>query len=78
MTTTSFKKLNLTVHLFNEKELLQGVWICLIHAKRTPPHIGICINGQYHSLNIKGIELNVPIQNILKSIQIKKIECFFS
>lgn len=77
MTKNSFKKLILPTPPFNEKELLQGVWVCLIHAKRTPPHIGLCISGQYCSLNIKGIELNIPIQTILKSIQLKKIECLF-
>lgn len=61
-----------------EQELLEkGVWLVILHASRTPPHIGILINGNYNSLTIKGHELDVDIKVLLKTIQQKKIESLF-
>ncbi len=52
-------------------------WIVILHASRVPPHVGILINGNYNSLTIKGHELNVSVEVLLKTIQQKKIEALF-
>ncbi len=62
---------------FHENELKQGIWIAIIHATRIPPHIGLIINGAYHSLTIKGQEINIAPAVMLKNIGIRKIPSFF-
>ncbi len=62
---------------FNQDLLLKNTWLVILHASRTPPHIGILINGNYNSLTIKGHELNINGNVLLKTIQQKKIETLF-
>ena len=62
---------------FNQDLLLKNTWLVILHASRTPPHIGILINGNYNSLTIKGHELNINSNVLLKTIQQKKIETIF-
>jgi hypothetical protein len=62
---------------FNQEELLKNTWLVILHASRTPPHIGILVNGNYNSLTIKGHELNINGTVLLKTIQQKKIETLF-
>ena len=62
---------------FKEELLLKNTWLVILHASRTPPHIGILIDGNYNSLTIKGHELDINITILLKTIQQKKIETLF-
>lgn len=62
---------------FNEHELSKHTWLVILHASRTPPHIGVMIDGNYNSLTIKGHELNVNAEVLLKTIRQKKIETLF-
>ncbi|MBL7934789.1 MAG: hypothetical protein JNM51_03160 [Bacteroidia bacterium] len=62
---------------FNPELLYKNTWLVILHASRTPPHIGLLINGNYNSLTIKGHELNVDVKVLLKTIQQKKIESLF-
>jgi hypothetical protein len=62
---------------FSQEVLLKNTWLVILHASRTPPHIGIMVNGNYNSLTIKGHELNVNSTVLLKAIQQKKIETLF-
>lgn len=62
---------------FNQELLHKNTWMVILHASRTPPHIGILIDGNYNSLTIKGHELNIDINVLLKTIQQKKIETLF-
>lgn len=57
---------------FSQEQLNKNTWLVILHASRTPPHIGILINGNYNSLTIKGHELNIEINVLLKMIQQKK------
>lgn len=54
-------------------DLHKGLWIIILHASRIPPHIGMVIEGNYHSLSIKGAEINVSSETLLKSIHQRKI-----
>jgi hypothetical protein len=52
----------------------KNCWLIILHASRIPPHVGLIINGTYSSLTIKGHELNVSSEALLKTISQKKIE----
>jgi hypothetical protein len=77
MTTTQFAPINVTAAEFSDQTLSKGLFICLLHVQRVPPHIGLIIDGKYHSLSIKGIETNVSAAALIKTIQQQKIESVF-
>ncbi|MEO6302508.1 MAG: hypothetical protein ABIP51_04990 [Bacteroidia bacterium] len=60
-----------------ETVLNKDLWLVALYANRIPPHIGLMINGNYNSLTIKGHELNVSHEALLKTISQKKIESVF-
>lgn len=61
-----------------QSELLRkDVFIVLLHATRIPPHIGMLTNGFYHSLSVKGQDLDVPIDLLWKGIVQRKIPSLF-
>jgi hypothetical protein len=62
---------------FNEADLLKGLYIVVIHATRIPPHIGIISNNFYHSLTIKGHEINVPVEVLIRNTTQRKIPSLF-
>jgi hypothetical protein len=62
---------------FDEEELKKGTFISIIHASRIPPHIGMIFNGCYHSLTIKGQEINHSVEALIKNIKIRKIPALF-
>jgi hypothetical protein len=72
-----------TVHIaiktaaFDPAILNKDSWLIILNANRIPPHVGLLINGNYNSLTIKGHELNVSIEALLKIISQKKIESIF-
>jgi hypothetical protein len=59
---------------FDEKLLLRNSWLMILHASRIPPHVGMMINGSYSSLTIKGHELDIKAEVLVKTIAQKKIE----
>jgi hypothetical protein len=62
---------------FYANAVLKGIYLVLVHAKRIPPHIGLMIDGNYHSLAIKGQEVNVAGNALLKNIGLRKIPTLF-
>lgn len=77
MIPVEFATLNIPTKPIQETEIEKGIYLCLLHAKRIPPHIGVIISGKYHSLTIKGAEPNVQLKALLKTIAQKKIETIF-
>lgn len=77
MTDLQFATITIPTKPFSELHLHKGLFICLLHAKRVPPHIGLIIDGNYHSLTIKGSEPNVSLKALLKTVELKKIETIF-
>ncbi|HXC03889.1 MAG TPA: hypothetical protein VNZ86_04005 [Bacteroidia bacterium] len=61
----------------SEADLQRGVFIVLLHASRIPPHIGLMGDGMYHSLHVKGQELNIPLKVLMKGITQRKIQSVF-
>ena len=55
------------------QELNSGFFLCIWHANKIPPHIGVIIDGSYFSLKVKGKDANIPVQDIVKLINRKGI-----
>ena len=62
---------------FSENDLLKGFYIVVLHATRTPPHIGLMSDGKYCSLSIKGQDMNIASDVIVKNSSIRKIPTLF-
>lgn len=62
---------------FDEKDLQKGVYIAIVHATRIPPHIGLVIGGKYHSLTVKGQDINIPVEALIKNTMQRKIPALF-
>jgi len=62
---------------FAAEELLNGVHLVIIHATRIPPHIGIIAGGLYHSLTIKGQEVNIPAEALIRNTIQRRIPSLF-
>ncbi len=60
-----------------DSEIQKNSWLIVTHFMRIPPHIGLLINGNYNSLNIQGIEKNIKLFTLQKSIAIKKIDTLY-
>lgn len=75
--TQSVKQIKLPFSEFNGMHCAKDSWIVLLHANRVPPHVGLLMNGVYNSLTIKGHELNISYEALLKTIAKKEIEAVF-
>lgn len=65
-----------SIHIAGELKtalVRKGIFLVLLHANRLPPHIGMMIDFTYHSLSIKGAELNIRGEALLKNISLRKI-----
>lgn len=60
-----------------EHDLLKGSFVSILHVTRIPPHIGMIHDKTYHSLSLKGHELNVPVAALLKNNRIRRIPSLF-
>ena len=58
-------------------DVKKGVYLVLLHANAVPPHIGLLIDNTYHSLTVKGQELNINGNVLLKNISLRKICAVF-
>ncbi len=68
----SFQFENITS--LNDKSFINsGCYLCVWHAHKIPPHIGLIIDGEYFSLKVKGKDTSIPIAEILKLIHRKEI-----
>ena len=64
------------IHILKEykpADIEKGIYLVLLHADKTPPHICLLIDNTYHSLTIKGQELNISGNVLLKNISLRKI-----
>jgi hypothetical protein len=64
---------NHIIPLEDLKSLQQGFFLCIWHANKIPPHIGVVIDGAYFSLKVKGKDVNIPVNEIVKLIEKKGI-----
>lgn len=61
----------------SNEEKLKGLFIAVVHATRIPPHIGIIANEKYHSLSVKGQNINTPVNSLIKTSVVRKIPTLF-
>jgi hypothetical protein len=54
-----------------------GIFIIVLHAKKTPPHLAISINGLAFSLTVNGPKLDWKCKDLLKLVVSKKIKILF-
>jgi len=57
--------------------LENGLFLCIIHADKIPPHIGVSIDGKYFSLKAKGKDEAIPVSEVLKIIDKRTIKTLF-
>ena len=57
--------------------LNKSLWIVVLHACRIPPHVGLLFNGNYFSLNLKGVEKNIDLSVLLRTIELQNIKSVF-
>lgn len=72
--------MNNAIHITAEvkgEEIKKGIYLVLLHANRIPPHIGMMMDNVYHSLSVKGQELNVSGDVLMKNISVRKIPSVF-
>ncbi|MGZ3864690.1 MAG: hypothetical protein ACXVPN_06085 [Bacteroidia bacterium] len=62
---------------FYANAMKRGIYLVIQHANRIPPHIGLMIDDEYHSLTIKGKEISVSGNALLKNIGLRKIPTVF-
>jgi hypothetical protein len=62
---------------FYANAIKKGIYLVLLHAKRVPPHIGIMIDNEYHSLALKGQEISVSGNALLKNAGLRNIPTVF-
>lgn len=68
-----------TIHqLTDATDLEKGCYLCIWHAHKIPPHIGIMLDGLYFSLKVKGKDTAIPVEEILKLIHRKTISTVFT
>jgi len=66
------------IHPLNNVSILDnGLFLCIIHADKIPPHIGISIEGKYFSLKAKGKDEAIPVTEVLKIINKRTIKTLF-
>jgi hypothetical protein len=61
----------------DELNLNKGCFLVLLHASRIPPHVGMLVAGKYYSLNVKGRDLEVPLEALIKNIRQRKLPALF-
>jgi hypothetical protein len=70
-------KFNATIPLENTSPLQHGFFLCVLHADKIPPHVGCLVDGHFFSLKVKGKDDQVPVNQLLKSLSIKKVPTLF-
>ena len=66
------------IHALNDESILgSGLFLCILHADKIPPHIGISMDGKYFSLKAKGKDEAIPVTEVLKVVYKRAIKTLF-
>lgn len=57
--------------------LENGFYIWILHASKIPPHIGCSIDGKYFSVKVNGKDNGIPVDQVVRLIESKRISTFF-
>jgi hypothetical protein len=61
----------------DREKLRKGIYLVSLYATRIPPHIGILGEGNYHSLTVKGKDVNVSLDALLRNITQRQLPTVF-
>lgn len=61
---------------FDNSQFVSGVYVLLINADKTPPHIAVLDNGTYYSLGVNGLRI-VPFGSFKSYLNKKKSKVMF-
>lgn len=61
----------------NLEVLPEGVYICVIHADKIPPHLGLIIDQKFFSLKTKGKDVDVPLDKLEHILSKKEVSTVF-
>lgn len=54
--------------LTSESRILKGFYLCVLHANKIPPHLGLVCNGFFFSSKATGKDERVPLNHLLQIV----------
>jgi hypothetical protein len=60
-----------------EDRLRKGLYLCVLHADKVPPHLGIVYNGLFFSAKATGKDERVPVNYLFQIINKRRIKTLF-
>jgi len=73
--------MNRPIKLIQNNEALQsfrrGNFICVIHADKIPPHLGVFSEGYFFSAKANSADVNIPVKQLFHLFQSKSIPVLF-
>jgi hypothetical protein len=69
-------KINYTENV-KSSDLESGIFICVLHANKIPPHIGISSDGLFFSLKVNGKDENIRISKLVDILEKRDIKSLF-
>lgn len=60
-----------------QEELSSGEFIAILHAVRTPPHIGMIIEGVFYDISVRGKLIEPNLGGLLRNIHRRRLESLF-
>lgn len=63
--------------LLKDSRLGKGLFLCVLHANKIPPHLGLICDGLFYSSKANGKDEGVPINHVLQIIRKQNITVLF-
>lgn len=61
----------------SESRILSGLFLCILHANKVPPHLGLISEGLFYSLKVNSKDDGVPFSHLLQIVNRRKIATLF-
>jgi hypothetical protein len=63
--------------LISESRIAPGLFLCVLHADKVPPHLGLISNGLFYSLKANSKDNGVPVGHLLQIVDRRNIATLF-
>src|SRR5688572_9297612 len=60
-----------------ENNFSTGAYIIINEALKKPPHLSLCAEGRVFNLGVQGLQADIPVSRLIRSIRIKKSHALF-